>query len=123
MGYVGWNNRLVYAEGKGRISHFNLEGCELIRGIGCEVKFNHTEIPVVPSLIVVTTTMAKTKIMGETTSTLFTITTTLLNTTTTIAIEYTRMIILEPVSLALGLVMGATLSVALMKGLRRRLCK
>ena len=102
MGYAGWNNRLVYAEGKGWIPYFNLEECKLIIGIGYEVEFNHTEIPVVLSLIIVTTIMTKTKIMSETISILFTITTTLLNTTNTIMIEYTRMIILEPLSFRLS---------------------
>jgi len=102
LGYVGWNNRSVYAKGKGWLLYFNLEGCELVIGIGYEVEFNHTEIPVVLSLIIVTTIMTKTKIMSETTSTLFTITITLLNTTKTIAIEYTRMIILEPLSFRLS---------------------
>ncbi len=115
-GYAGWNSRLVYVKGRGWITYAELKGSELIRGVGCEVHFDPNNLPVMPSLINVTIT--KTETVTKTMKMQYTITTTPIQyITTTAGITETMRptLPLEPLSIILGIAIGAVLSIIILR--------
>jgi len=119
-GYAGWNSRLVYIRERGWITYAELGGSKLIRGIGCEVYFDPNNIPVMPSLINVTTTKTET------------ITKTMQHTITTTSIQYITTTVkvtetmgstspLEPLSIFLGIAIGVVSSIIILRISHKRL--